>query len=110
MIRITVYQDSEGRCSGFDSCGHAQYADPGFDIICAGVSALIISTVNAVEQLTGDSFENSADESEGSIRFRFLTFGHDSQLLIQAMLLGLSEMENSYSQYIDLIYEEVQET
>ena len=110
MIRISVYQDSGGRFSGFDFSGHAEYADSGSDIVCAAVSALVITTINAVETLTGEQFTNSADEKEGTIHFRFLTFGHDSQLLIQAMLLGLGEMENSYSQYIDLIYEEVQET
>lgn len=107
MIRITVYQDQEGRYRGFDCSGHADYAESGSDIVCAGVSALVITAVNAVGELTDEKFTSESDQEEGSIRFRMRSFGHDSQLLLQAMVLGLEEMENSYGKWIDLIFEEV---
>ena len=107
MIQITIYQDSKSRFTGFDSIGHAEYAESGSDIVCAGVSALVIATVNSIEMLTEDRLESTASQETGEIHFRLKTFGHDGQLLFQSMVLGLEEMERNYSEYIDLIFKEV---
>ena len=107
MIQITIYQDSESRFTGFDSIGHAEYAEEGSDIVCAGVSALVIATVNSIEMLTEDRATSTASQETGEIHFRLETFGHDSQLLFQSMVLGLEEMERNYSEYIDPIFKEV---
>ena len=50
---------------------------------------------------------STASQETGEIHFRLETFGHDSQLLFQSMVLGLEEMERNYSEYIDLIFKEV---
>ena len=110
MIQITIYQDSQSRFCGFDCLGHAVYADPGQDIVCAAVSVLTITAMNAIEELTDASFTQEADEEAGSMTYRLKTFEHDSQLLFRSMVLGLEEMESNYSEYIDLIFREVQET
>ena len=39
---------------GFSMTGHAEYADPGEDILCAAVSALAFNTANAIAALTKD--------------------------------------------------------
>ena len=52
MVKVTIYKDPDGRYEGFDCTGHARYADVGQDIVCAGVSALVINTINSVENLT----------------------------------------------------------
>ena len=49
MIAITVYQNSKGHKMGFKSKGHAGFADSGYDIICAGVSALVINFINLLK-------------------------------------------------------------
>ena len=49
MITITILQDHD-RCSGISTViGHSGYAEAGSDIICAGVSALVINTINSIE-------------------------------------------------------------
>ncbi len=107
MIQITIYQDSDSHIVRFESLGHAEYADPGSDIVCAAVSALVINTINSIETLTADRFSEDMQEAEGIIRFRMETFSHDSQLLLKSLILGLEEMERNYSEYIDVIFEEV---
>ena len=37
MIKVTIYQSSEGKISGFAVQGHAGYAESGSDIVCAAV-------------------------------------------------------------------------
>ena len=49
MITITFFQNCEGKQLGFSSLGHAGYADAGLDIVCAGVSALVINTINSID-------------------------------------------------------------
>ena len=71
MVKVTIYKDPDGRYEGFDCTGHARYADVGQDIVCAGVSALVINTINSVENLTENAAEAESDEETGEIRFRF---------------------------------------
>ena len=49
MTKVTFYQNSENQCVGFTSEDHAGYAQEGKDIVCAGISALVINTVNSIE-------------------------------------------------------------
>ena len=51
MINITV-KKRNGSYLDFLSRGHAGYAEEGQDIVCAAVSALIITTVNSLEKFT----------------------------------------------------------
>ena len=51
MINVVIYQNEKEECTGFQTEGHAGYADPGQDIVCAAASVLIINTMNAIERL-----------------------------------------------------------
>ncbi len=108
MVKITFFQNDAQQFIGFLCTGHADYADEQ-DIVCAGVSALVITCINSIETLTEDVFTCSSEDGEISFRLRE-GFGEKSQLLLQSLALGLEEMESSYKDNIDLIFEEVQET
>ncbi len=109
MITITIYQNHAGQCTGFRCIGHAEYAKPGEDIVCAGVSALVINTINAIEAFTEDKFDARTDQKTGLIEIRFCHPGtHDTQLLVNAMVLGLQDIQNNYgTAYSVLNFEEV---
>ena len=109
MTEITIYKNREGAFLGFDCLGHAGYADAGEDIVCAGISALVINTVNAVEQYTGQPHTTEADEKSGEIRLRFTSpVEHDAELLMKSMVLGLRGIQNNYgNRFIHLRFEEV---
>ena len=49
MIHVTIFCNEDRECVGFQTEGHAEYADPGEDIICAAVSVLVINTINSIE-------------------------------------------------------------
>jgi uncharacterized protein YsxB (DUF464 family) len=108
MVKVTVYRNSAGLYTGFDVWDHAEYAEEGADIVCAAVSALTINCINSIERLTDTSFVNETDEADAGIRFRLKGApGKDADLLMQSFLLGIQEIEISYSKYVDLIIEEV---
>ena len=91
MITVTVSKKNNSYVS-FTSKGHAGYAEEGYDIICAAVSALIINTVNSLEQLI------KAKEKDGFVSFTFTApISEGGTLLMDSLLLGLTEIEHSYS-------------
>ncbi len=97
MIRVSVYRDESGRVAGFCCAGHAGYAAKGQDIICAAVSALTMTAVNAVEQFSSDTFSYKEDERAGKMDFKVTSpMSGTSELILKSLLLGLSMIEESY--------------
>ena len=109
MIRITLFKNGSDKCYGFKLLGHAGYAESGEDIVCSAVSALTINTINAIETFTEDDFSISQDEETGMIEFMMaadpLNRSSDSQLLLDTLVLGLSSIEEQYSEFIQLEFE-----
>ena len=98
---------------GFKSKGHAGFADSGYDIICAGVSALVINFINSAEELCHAEYSLDTDEETGLIDYKIsLSFsspaGHDADLLMKSLVLGLQGIQNTYgNDYIILKFREV---
>ncbi len=110
MIRVTIYRTESHGYVGFDTDGHAGYAEAGADIVCAAASVLVINTINAIDRYTSDETSYVSDEETGRIEFRFeKNPTHDAELLFKTMLLGLEEIadDSEYEPYIDIIFKEV---
>ena len=71
MIHVTIFYNEDKECVGFQTEGHAEYADPGEDIICAAASVLVINTINSIETFTSVAYTCEADEETGDIDFKF---------------------------------------
>ena len=94
MIQIIVEKRGSAY-TGFASKGHAGYAEYGQDIVCAAVSALVISTVNGLEKFTTEKFR--VKQSDGSVLLRFEEpTGEKGTLLMDTLILGLTDIQNSY--------------
>ena len=110
MITVNIYQ-KENKICAFEISGHAGYVPAGADIVCAAVSILALNTLNAVERFTDTAFRVQADEKTGGyLKAVFPIEGMEDervQLLLQTLLLGLSEMQEEYNQYLTLTIEEV---
>jgi uncharacterized protein YsxB (DUF464 family) len=109
MIHITIFQNQEHNITGFYCIGHSGYAESGSDIICAGVSSLVINTVNSLDVLAGAKFELDTDEESGKIDLRLTRpADHDAKLLLDSMILGLQGIQNDYgNEYFILDFKEV---
>ena len=95
---------------GFQLTGHAEYAEPGEDILCSAVSALAINTVNSIEELTSDHL--IADVKNGKNGYlRAKVRGEVSQashILIKSLQIGLCEIYREYGdEYIRIFFKEV---
>ena len=107
MITITV-KKRNGNYLEFVSKGHAGYAEEGQDIVCAAVSVLIINTVNSLEKFTEEQIEAEADEGYVSIHFKTNPNTEHGKLLMDSLILGLTEIEHSYNnRYLTVRVKEV---
>ena len=106
MIKITVITHA-GKYQGFVISGHAGYAEEGYDIICSAVSALAVTTANAIESLARVYVE--AEQEDGYISCQFPKgINSEGTLLMDAMILGMQQIRESYGKkYTQLRFEEV---
>ena len=109
MTHITFFKNSEKEITGFFCIGHSGYAESGSDIICAGVSSLVINTINSIDALTSNTFLMDSEEERGMIDFRLQEEAtHDTVLLLDSMILGLQGIQNDYgNEYFILDFKEV---
>ncbi len=54
MIKIKVVEN-ENNLKEIKITGHALYDDYGKDIVCAAVSSIVITTINAIERINKDA-------------------------------------------------------
>ena len=93
---------------GFEFSGHAGYAESGKDIVCAGVSSLVLNMINSVEKFCEDKYMLDIDEDMGHVKFSFVDNpSYNAILLINSLELGIKGIEKTYSQHINLNYREV---
>jgi len=104
MIKVSVYKNAENLITGFTLSGHADYSEYGSDVVCAAVSALVINTINSIENFTSDKFRIEQDEKNGFLEFHVISsMSNNSNLLLSSLALGLQGIEDEYSgKYIKL--------
>ncbi|OMD63195.1 hypothetical protein BSK48_27030 [Paenibacillus odorifer] len=103
-VRITRLSDL-GTIVGFEVKGHAGYAKRGEDIVCAGVSAVTVGTVNSIETLTGISMDTSMKNGFISGTLSSVEDFDTSakvQLLLESMVVMLNDIAESYGKYIQI--------
>jgi uncharacterized protein YsxB (DUF464 family) len=104
MINVSIYKNAENLITGFKLSGHADYAEHGSDVVCAAVSALVINTINSIENFTSDQFQLEQDEKKGNMEFHVTSpMSNNSNLLLSSLALGLQGIAEEYTEkYIKL--------
>lgn len=84
--------------------GHANYAEPGKDIVCAAVSTLVQNFYWSVNDFTDDFM--CAQAEEGQIRqLKFMTISDGAKLLFNSFLLGITALAENYPENINIVLE-----
>ena len=105
MIIVSITRAKDGSIHDFEVKGHAGYAKPGEDIVCAGVSAVTVGTVNSIESLTGvvmNSRMKNGFLSSSLPPIEDETVESKVQLLLESMLVMLNDIADSYGEYIQI--------
>jgi len=104
MILVSILKHN-GIIEEMRVSGHAEYADKGKDLVCAGVSTIMIGSLNALDQLTNDTCDLQMETNLVRIKTKKNTY--DSQLIIKTVILQLETLKEKYSDYICIKQTEV---
>ena len=97
MILAELAYDTEGKLSAFTVKNHGE------SYVCAAVSMLVINTINSIEELTSQAFVCDVNESDGFIRYVLKGYRYKgTEILLDAMLLGLRRVKEQYPSEINL--------
>ena len=97
MITVKLFK-TDGKITGVKSSGHSGLAESGNDVLCAAVSTLVQTAYLAISDIYG-----KADYKKGDGLFEFsVPQGHDAEVIIRAMCLGLQDLSSGYPQNLKL--------
>lgn len=105
MTHAVLFTNPDGQLTGFSVKGHSGYAEEGKDIVCAGISILTITCINAMESVAGvhptvKGGQNGRLEMHlpSSLSGQYL---HDAQILLKALQQGFSDISEAYPKYFE---------
>ena len=94
MIKININKDE------ITVKGHSGYSVEGSDIVCASVSSICITTVNALLSIDEDCIEYI--DNDGYLNIKVKKHNDTIDKLINNMINLLKELENQYKKYIEI--------
>lgn len=107
MIKVTLYL-KQGNIIGFESKGHAEYAEHGYDIVCSAVSILTHTVVNSIEAITKVVPSVKIDDAKGYLMCKTGEINnHDVHVIYKVLEQGIKDIAQEYGNYVELLYKEV---
>ncbi|MFA5459686.1 MAG: ribosomal-processing cysteine protease Prp [Bacilli bacterium] len=100
MVKVKV-ESNNGYINKVSISGHAQYDKLGKDIVCASVSSIAITSINAILSFYPEGI--SYQQSEGNLQVVVKEFNKDIDILLTNMVNMLKELERDYPHYIRII-------
>ena len=92
MIAVSVRKD------GIEVRGHANYAETGKDIVCAGVTALTQTLIRSLEDLTRNEIEYEISPGRADIHYRDLS--EEGKLLVDSFFIGVCQIADEFPDYV----------
>ena len=84
--------------------GHANYDEYGKDIVCASVSSIVITSINAVLRIQKEFLKY--EEEKDKLTINILGNNKDCLLIIENMIAMLEELALTYKENIKIMKEE----
>ncbi len=78
--------------------GHAGYAEPGKDIVCAGVTALTQTLIQSIKDLAGDEIEYRVSPGRAEIEYRNLS--EAGKTLVDSFFIGICLIAEEFPEHV----------
>ncbi|MDR2634730.1 MAG: ribosomal-processing cysteine protease Prp [Clostridiales bacterium] len=96
-----------GKIKAVSAEGHTGFADSGEDIVCAALSSILQTAVLGLMKVAKIDVRVEMDENEGVLSMSLPPklserSERDAEVLLQTLLLGVSDLYEGYSDYITL--------
>lgn len=92
MIAVSVRED------GIKINGHANYAEAGKDIVCAGVTSLTLSLISSLKNLTRDEIKYEISPGRADIHYRNLS--EEGKLLADSFFIGVCLIADEFPDHV----------
>lgn len=92
MIAVSVRKD------GITVNGHANYAEAGKDIVCAGVTALTQTLIKSLEHLTRDEIKYEISPGRADIHYGNLS--EEGSLLVDSFFIGVCQIADEFPDHV----------
>ena len=96
---ITVKYETDGREHSLTMEGHANYADHGDDIVCAGASSIVFALLGWLENNGQDQEFNSCEVESGNVRI-YCEGGARTAAAFEMTVIGLAQLADSYPDHV----------
>ena len=104
MINVVVFESSQG-IDAFEISGHAESGPYGYDLVCAGVSAVSFGATNALMEVGGIEPEIRQSEDGGYLAVTIPSEVRDNdavQIILKAMIVSLQTIEQEYHRFVQI--------
>lgn len=106
MIKIKIFREKE-LITGFKLSGHAESGPYGYDLVCAGVSAVSFGSINAVTSISNIELDIDMNNDGGYLEVHIPKdispeAREKARLIFEAMVISLLTIENDYKEFITI--------
>ena len=95
MTTISISNDS------IKMRGHAGYSQTGYDIVCAGLTALTQTLIKSIKDLTDDNLNYCISPARVDIDLRNLS--ERSQTLVDSFFIGICMIADEFPDFVRVI-------
>lgn len=99
MIKVSINKE-HNIVNNITIKGHANFDDYGKDIVCASVSSIVITSINAILRIDEESI--NYQEKEGLVIIDIKKHTKVIDILIDNMIDLLNQLENKYNKNIKI--------
>lgn len=106
MIKVVIYR-KQGNIQAFEISGHANSGPYGYDLVCAGVSAVSFGAVNAALKMSEIDLDITQGGEGGYLSVQIPNDAspqqaEKAQFVFETMLISLQTIEREYNQFIQI--------
>ena len=108
---VRFFLNDGGKIIAYEGEGHSGYASAGYDIVCAGISALTQTTLMGLVNVLGLPVDYTIGETGGYISVALADNATDeqveqAQVLMLTLCEGLNSIAYSYPGNLQIIFED----
>ena len=100
MIKVVI-EKNNSKIVSLEVSGHSNYDEKGKDIVCAGVSAIVVGGINALINENKNAIEYECKEGYAKILVK--NIDSNIEMILDVISTQLYTVEESYPKFIKII-------
>ncbi len=100
MIKVTIEKNNT-KIVSLEVSGHSNYDEKGRDIVCAGVSAIVVGGINALVNENKKAIEYECKEGYAKVIVK--NIDSNINMILDVITTQLYTIEESYPKFIKII-------